>query len=106
MAGAGIVSAVKAEADITADLAALPIRAMAEAEAITATHNRLTVGESVPTQAMQHLSIVTVADRATAVVAVDRIMAAVGKVMAVAMDTAADITKPRSLTRNCQRQQR
>ena len=80
-----------------------PIAAMAGAEAITATHNHLAVAERAPKQAMQHLSAVTVADRATAVV-VDRIMAAVGKVMAVAMDTTADTTKPRSLTRDCQRQ--
>ena len=98
-AGAGIASAVKAEAATAADLVTFPIAATAEAalhaaEAATAPHRRnLMLAERVPTLGTQHLlSIVTavVVDRTTAVAAVDR------ATVAVVVDTKADTGRSRT----------
>ena len=104
-AGAGIASAVKVAGDTTADLAALPTAAVAmlAAAVVLAAADNLYMAEGRdPAQPVQEVRTVMAVDKPKAVEA-DRVMAAVADkataVAAVDRVMAADTTKPGSLTR-------
>ena len=90
MAGARIALPMKAEEDTTADLAEPLITRTAAT--IAATHNQLAVGGRAQTQVVQRLSVITVADRAGAMVAATIMAAAMVAAAVAVMVTAADMT--------------